>query len=120
MCRFVSDVREITAEDFAKKVKNKELSEALLLDVREPMEWKSYHLPGSVLIPLGSLPERWQELESGRELFVYCAHGIRSVHAIHLLASQHRWNLVHVNGGLAEVALYLEEKDLPPGGDEYR
>ncbi|MDR6224537.1 rhodanese-like domain-containing protein [Desmospora profundinema] len=113
----MADVSEITAQVFADKVRGGKLSDSLLLDVREPMEWKAYHLPGAVLIPLGDLPERYEELNPDRELYVFCAHGIRSVHAVRFLAAQNRWNIVHVNGGLAEVALYLEEKDLPPGPD---
>lgn len=110
-------IREITAKAFAHKIRNGELQDSLLLDVREPMEWKAFHVPGSVLVPLQSLPRRWPELEPGRELYVYCAHGVRSVYALRLLAAQNRWDIVHVNGGLAEVALYLEERELPPGSD---
>ncbi|PTM58647.1 rhodanese-like domain-containing protein [Desmospora activa] len=116
----MSQIREITAAMFADKIKKKELQHALLLDVREPREWKVYHVPGSVLIPLNSLSQRWPELEVGRELFVFCAHGVRSVYAVQWLAELKQWDLVHVNGGLAEVALHLEEKDLPPGADGSR
>ena len=57
----------------------------VLLDVREPMEYQINRLPGSVLVPLGDLPESLGELDGTRELVVYCHHGIRSVQAVELL-----------------------------------
>jgi sulfur-carrier protein adenylyltransferase/sulfurtransferase len=57
----------------------------VLLDVREPMEYQINRLPGSVLIPLGDLPESLGELDGTRDLVVYCHHGIRSVRAVELL-----------------------------------
>ncbi len=57
----------------------------LLLDVREPMEFTINRLPNSVLIPLGSLPERLGELDATRDMVVYCHHGVRSARAVELL-----------------------------------
>ena len=31
---------------------------AFMLDVREPDEWNSGHIPGATLVPLGQLPDR--------------------------------------------------------------
>jgi sulfur-carrier protein adenylyltransferase/sulfurtransferase len=56
-----------------------------LLDVREPMEYQINRLPGSVLIPLGDLPERLGELDGTRDMVVYCHHGIRSARAVEFL-----------------------------------
>lgn len=51
-----------------------------LLDVRQPWENRLASLPGSLLIPLGELPQRAKEIGSDRTapLVVYCHHGIRS------------------------------------------
>ncbi len=57
----------------------------LLLDVREPMEFKINRLPNSVLIPFGNLPERLGEIDSTRDVVVYCHYGIRSLRAVELL-----------------------------------
>jgi len=63
------------------------LSEALaageavrLIDVRQPWESQLASLPGSLLIPLGELPQRSKEIgkADGARLVVYCHHGIRS------------------------------------------
>jgi sulfur-carrier protein adenylyltransferase/sulfurtransferase len=59
----------------------------MLVDVREPMEYQINRLPGSILIPLGALPESLGELDGTRDLVVYCHHGIRSERAVEFLRS---------------------------------
>ena len=55
-----------------------------LLDVREQEEHELVALPGSVLIPLGEIGARSDEIADWQdeELVVYCHHGIRSLNAI--------------------------------------
>ncbi len=72
----------------------------VLLDVREPMEYRIVHLPGSVLVPLGQLAERAAELDPAASYVVYCHHGVRSAGAVEYLRSLglQAWNLA---GGIA-------------------
>ena len=52
----------------------------LLLDVRQPEEHICCALPGSVLIPLGELMARVEEVRpEGATVVVYCHHGVRSL-----------------------------------------
>jgi adenylyltransferase/sulfurtransferase len=60
---------------------------AVLLDVREPMEFRINRIEGAVLIPLRDLPERVSQLDQTRDYVVYCHHGIRSVRAVEFLRS---------------------------------
>jgi len=55
-----------------------------LLDVREDWERAEYHI-GGLHIPLGELQERISELQSDKDLVVYCKSGVRSKKAIELL-----------------------------------
>jgi rhodanese-related sulfurtransferase len=58
------------------------LSEVMLLDVREPEEYAESRIEGCTLIPLGELLSRApRELNPEHDIVVYCAHGIRSMHA---------------------------------------
>jgi adenylyltransferase/sulfurtransferase len=57
----------------------------LLLDVREPMEYRINRLPGAVLVPLAQLPDALSQLDQTRDYVVYCHHGIRSVRAVEFL-----------------------------------
>ena len=77
----------------------------LLLDVRQPEEHAFCALPGSVLIPLGELAARVEEVEpGGAPVVVYCHHGVRSlsgaailsragIEAVSLAGGIDRWSL---------------------------
>jgi molybdopterin/thiamine biosynthesis adenylyltransferase/rhodanese-related sulfurtransferase len=56
-----------------------------LVDVREQWEADIASLPGSVLIPLGSLQSRLGELDPAVPVIAYCHHGVRSEDAAGLL-----------------------------------
>lgn len=45
--------------------------EYILIDVRQPEEYRERHLPGARLIPVGQLPERLEELERDKPTIVY-------------------------------------------------
>lgn len=49
-----------------------------LLDVREAHEFAAGHVPGAVLIPLGTLPQRTGELPKDRQIVAICRSGSRS------------------------------------------
>jgi sulfur-carrier protein adenylyltransferase/sulfurtransferase len=75
-------VPEIPVEDLKRRLDAGE--DLLLLDVREPHECRICSL-GGLLIPLGELPKRVRELDSSRELLVYCRSGARGAKAVALL-----------------------------------
>lgn len=78
----------------------------LVLDVREPAEYAWCRIEGSMLMPLGDLPERMGELDSQKEVLILCHTGVRSLAAADYLRAQgfgrafslaggiHRWSLV--------------------------
>src|SRR5699024_3156423 len=59
----------------------------VILDVRETEEYAQGHIPGSVLIPLGQLENRCDELNKEEEIFVICRSGNRSNEACRILAA---------------------------------
>lgn len=56
-----------------------------LLDVREDMERLAYKMPNTVDIPLGSLRDRLNELDSSKTIVPFCAIGVRSYNAVRIL-----------------------------------
>ncbi|WP_297409749.1 ThiF family adenylyltransferase [Naasia sp.] len=56
-----------------------------LVDVREPWEAEIVSLPGSVLLPLGGLGGRLDELDPEVPIVAYCHHGARSERALQML-----------------------------------
>jgi rhodanese-related sulfurtransferase len=73
---------------------------AMLIDVREQSEYHEAHIPGSVLIPLGELPERLAEIPTDRDVYVHCRMGGRSGRAVDYLRAFGRPNSFNVSGGI--------------------
>ena len=72
---------------------------ALLIDVREPEEWRVGRAPRAVHIPLGELATRMNELPSNRKLVMVCRSGGRSGRAAEALL-QHGFPAVNLAGGM--------------------
>ncbi len=73
-----------------------------ILDVREPHEFQIARIPGSLLIPLGQLPSRLNELppaSDGREIIVHCKSGVRSAKAVAIL-QEHGIEAKNLKGGI--------------------
>lgn len=60
---------------------------AVLLDVREPGEWRAGHAPKARHIPLQELARRQRELPPNRPIVTVCRSGHRSARAATILAS---------------------------------
>ena len=90
-------VHNLTVEQTAAELGR---GDALLVDVREPDEWRAGRAPGAVHIPLGALDARWGELAaSGRTVAFVCRSGQRSAYAA-LVAERARVPAVNVAGGM--------------------
>ena len=50
----------------------------LLLDVREPSEYRICRIEGSQLVPMRQIPGHIDGLDPARETVVICHHGVRS------------------------------------------
>ena len=71
-----------------------------ILDVREPHEFQICSIPNSVLIPLGDLPKRVDELNPEDDIVVHCKSGIRSAKAINFLETAGFTKLKNLKGGI--------------------
>ena len=71
-----------------------------LLDVREANEWEIGHLPGAVRISVNELPARLNELDTAREMVVYCRSGARSGRAVDLLRQAGFRKVKNMVGGI--------------------
>ena len=61
---------------------------APLIDVREPEEFQAVHVPGAVLVPLGDVMARVDEVPRDQPVYVICASGQRSARATQWFRSQ--------------------------------
>jgi glyoxylase-like metal-dependent hydrolase (beta-lactamase superfamily II)/rhodanese-related sulfurtransferase len=76
-------------------------AEALLLDVREPVEYAHGHVPGAVNVPQADLADRLDELPRDRPLLVICQGGYRSLRAAQFLKQCGFDNVASIAGGTA-------------------
>ncbi len=81
----------------AKGLEAKIAAGATLLDVRTVEEYRRGHLEGAVNIALGTLRQRWVELDRHKTYITCCSHGLRSVKAESLLKARGFKNVY--NGG---------------------
>ena len=79
-----------------------------LLDVREAVEHQLVRLEGDLLIPLGELIARQQELDPDREIVVYCHHGNRSGRATAYLRHNGFPHARNLRGGIEEWAVKVD------------
>jgi rhodanese-related sulfurtransferase len=70
---------------------------AIILDVRTEKEFKMGHIEGSVNISLGTISERYVELDPKNTYITCCSHGLRSVKAETILKQKGFKNVY--NGG---------------------
>ena len=73
---------------------------AVVIDVREPYEYASGHVPGALSIPMHLVPLRVDEIPSDRDVYVICAAGNRSWQVCHYLG-QRGIEATNVTGGTA-------------------
>ena len=94
----MNGTREIGIEDFAAVRQS-----GTLIDVREPVEYAAGHVSGAVLVPVGQVTTRVQELDRSRPVYVICATGNRSLAIADLLRST-GFDAWSVTGGTAAWA----------------
>ncbi len=80
----------------------------VLLDVREPWEYQTCHIGGSVLAPMNTIPARVQELDREIDTVVICHHGARSYQVGVFLERNGFSNLYNLQGGVNAWADQVE------------
>ncbi len=75
----------------------------ILLDVREPDEYATAHIAGSLLLPLGDLTARVSQVlpDKSAHIVVQCHHGMRSTRAAEYLRATGYEQVQNLTGGIA-------------------
>lgn len=89
---------ELTSTELKRKLDAGE--KLVVLDVREPQEYQINRIPGSLLIPLGELPRRYQELNPNDAIVCQCKSGARSAKAAAYLRTVGFANVANLTGGI--------------------
>lgn len=99
-----------------KDLKEFDSEKAILLDVRDKVEVENGAAPGSINIPVNELRNRYEELPLNKEIWVYCAVGLRGYIASRIL-SQKGFKVKNLTGGYRSLsqgdfkAKKLEDKE---------
>jgi len=81
---FGKPIPSLDAVELSEKLKNGK--HPLVLDVRQPDEYRTGHIAGAKLVPLSDLNIKMQSLPRNREIVCVCASGNRSHTATRALA----------------------------------
>ena len=76
----------------------------LLLDVRERWEFEYCSIEGSVLIPMGQLPDKLETLDPSQEIIMICHHGIRSRQMGYYMEQAGFKRITNLDGGVEQWA----------------
>lgn len=94
-------VPEIGAAELLAQMQAADRPNRLLLDCREHYERAQGFVPGSIHIPMNSIPARLDELDREKEIVVVCAHGNRSYGVAGWL-NQQGYNATSLKGGIVD------------------
>ena len=94
---FGPPIPSLTAQEVDLRLK--ESKPPLLIDVRQPNEYKAGHIRQAKHIPLGQLSQRMHDLPQGREIICVCRSGSRSGSAVRQLEKA-GFNAINLKGGM--------------------
>lgn len=89
---------EVTAQELHRLLAERQ--DVQLIDVREPFEFAQQHIPGAVLLPLGQIPARMNEIDPNRPAVLVCRSGNRSAMACQFLRARGYHKVTNFAGGM--------------------
>lgn len=109
-------VKEVSTDDVKEKIDND--ADTQIIDIRDPGDYKSGHIPGAVNIPMAEFPRRVQEHEWGEDIVVACPIGQSSIQAARLLESfegvDEEASVASMAGGYNDWDYELESEEEAP------
>ncbi|GIV42224.1 MAG: sulfurtransferase [Vicingaceae bacterium] len=94
-------VENVSAQDFYKKMKDKDV---VVVDVRTPMETKQGKIPGALEIDFyaDDFKEQINRLDKNKTVMVYCRSGGRSAKAAEIMKEMGFKKIVNLENGFME------------------
>ena len=96
----------ITVQELKTRMDNGD--KIVLVDVREEWEYSLAKIEGTILIPLGTLPQSLNKLDPNTEIVAYCHKGMRSADAINFLYQRGYKNVKNLVGGIDAWSLLVD------------
>ncbi len=100
-------MNSITVSELKEMIDNNE--EFQLIDVREEHEYENANING-LLIPMGEIATRYQEVSKDKKVIVQCRSGARSANVIGFLEQNFGYtNLFNLEGGIMAWANEIDD-----------
>jgi len=80
-------------------------SDGILLDIREPKEWKLGTLPGALLIPMSEIQGRIDEIPKDKPILCVCRSGARSQQVAAFLKFNGYEDVANMVGGMKALGM---------------
>lgn len=71
-----------------------------LIDVRDPWEFETCRIEGSINIPMSDIVNRQDDLDRHTEKVIICHHGMRSLQVARYLESIGFTSVINLEGGI--------------------
>ena len=101
-------MNHLTAPQLAEWLADPSRARPVLLDVREPWEFETCRIEGSLTMPMQSVPARMQELDEDSEIVCICHHGGRSMQVAAFLERQGFGKVTNLTGGVHAWAVQVD------------
>lgn len=107
----VQGISHVDAEELKQMLEN-EREDALFIDVREPDEYASGHIPGVPLVPMGNIPYACESMDTKAEYVFICRSGSRSFNVAQYMRQRGFESVHNFAGGMlawdGDVAFGME------------
>lgn len=107
-------MRQLSASQLKEWLADPQRAKPVLLDVREPWEFETCRIAGSLSMPMRGVPARYQELRRDQDIVMICHHGARSFQAGMFLEQMGFGSIINLQGGVAAWA-----RDVDPSMPTY-
>ncbi len=93
-------MQSLAAQELNSWLDDGERDQPVLLDVREPWEFETCHIEGSVTMPMNTVPDNLKALDADQPIICICHHGVRSMQVGMYLEQQGFTRVINLTGGV--------------------
>ena len=101
-------MQHLSTPELAAWIANSSRQKPVLLDVREPWEFRTCHIDGAFNIPMHTIPGKLSELNAAQPIVCICHHGVRSLQVGLFLERNDFTQISNLTGGVHAWALQVD------------
>ena len=101
-------MQSLTVQELTSWLDDGERVTPVLLDVREPWEFETCHIEGSMTMPMNTVPDNLTELDAEQQIICICHHGVRSMQVAAYLEQQGFTRAINLTGGVDAWAQQID------------